>query len=143
MLDPKKLAAMMARQGANPFQGEVEPMPEEDMEGMDAEEGAEEGGGEDENFIDLTEREIEDITAMVEDGDGIPELHDLAEELVEAMEEAEEEGEELENPPKWAASPSIWDKAEAAVDPEGKGSKYSEPYAVVTHVYRRMGGRIK
>lgn len=138
-MDPKKLAAMMARQGAQPFQGEAEPMPEEDMEGMGGEEG---GGGEDENFIDLTDREIEDITAMVEDGDGIPELHDLAEELVAVMEEAEEEGEELENPPAWAVSPSIWDKAEAAVDPEGKGSKYSEPYAVVTHVYRRMGGRI-
>jgi hypothetical protein len=143
-VDPKKLVAMMAKQGAGGFQGGgEEEMPEEDMEGVEAEGGEAEGGGEEEDFIDLHEREIETIGEIVEDDEGNEDLYALAEELAEAIEAAEEEGEEVEQPPKWAASPSIWDRAEKAVDPEGKGSKYTEPYAVVTHVYRRMGGRIK
>lgn len=142
MIDAKKLQAMVARNNsAKPFQGGGMEEPEMEEPGMEPEEGAE--GGEEEEYIELTPREIEMIAEMVEDGDGDPELMELAEELVAMMEEAEEEGEELENPPAWAASPSIWDKAERAVDPEGKGSKYSEPYAIVVHVYKRMGGKIK
>ena len=142
-MDPKQLMALVAREkGMKPMGGMgEEAMPEEELPPVEGE-GGEEASGE-EDFIELTEREIEDIANMVEDGDGLDDLYELAEEFVEAMETAEEEGEEFENPPKWAASPSIWDKAEAAVDPEGKGSKYKEPYAVTVHVYRRMGGKIK
>lgn len=139
MLDPKKLLALVQREnGMKPFQGE---------DGMDMDEESGMGEGEEEpeeeEGIELSEREIEAIAEMVEDGEGDPDLMALADELVEHMEAAEDDEEiELENPPKWAASPAIWDKAEQAVDPEGKGSKYSEPYAVVVHVYKRMGGRV-
>lgn len=37
----------------------------------------------------------------------------------------------------------IWKKAKESVDPEGKGSHYDNPYAVVTDVYKKMGGRMK
>ena len=42
--------------------------------------------------------------------------------------------------PSWAADPDIWKKAEEAVDPEGKGSDYDDPWAVVAYVYSKMGG---
>lgn len=49
-----------------------------------------------------------------------------------------------ENPPKWVAHKAKWERAKEAVDPEGEGAdKYDEPYAVVAHVYKRMGGGIK
>jgi hypothetical protein len=143
-LDPQKLAALVKQKNqAKPFGGEMPMDEEEPMDMGDEGEGEEEGGGEDEGFIELTPEEIEFIAEMVENGDGQPDLYDLAEELVEEIEAAEEEGVEPDQPPKWAASPAIWEKAEQAVDPEGAGSKYKEPYAVVTHVYRRMGGSIK
>lgn len=45
------------------------------------------------------------------------------------------------NPPEWVADEDIWDRAKEAVDPEGEGAgKYDEPWAVVAHVYDRMGG---
>jgi hypothetical protein len=48
------------------------------------------------------------------------------------------------NPPEWVASEATWERAKDAVDPEGDGGdKYDEPYAVVAHVYRSMGGKIK
>jgi hypothetical protein len=47
------------------------------------------------------------------------------------------------NPPSWVRNESKWDRAKEAVDPEGEGAeKYDEPYAVVAHVYKRMGGKI-
>jgi uncharacterized protein len=45
--------------------------------------------------------------------------------------------------PSWAADPAIWSKAEAAVDPDGKGSDFDDPWAVVAYVYERMGGSVK
>ncbi len=48
-----------------------------------------------------------------------------------------------DNPPAWVRDESKWERAKEAVDPEGDGAdKYDEPYAVVAHVYKRMGGRI-
>ncbi len=48
------------------------------------------------------------------------------------------------NPPAWVANEATWDRAKRAVDPRGKGAqKYTTPWAVVTHVYKKMGGTIK
>ncbi len=137
-IDPKKLMALAQRENAvKPFQEEA-PAAEAEAE-MEGE--GEEGEGEEE-IIELTEQEIEAIAQMIEDGEGEPDLMELADQLVEEMEAAEEEGVELESPPAWVASPAIWEKAEQAVDPEDKGSKYTEPYAVLVHVYNRMGGTV-
>ncbi len=49
-----------------------------------------------------------------------------------------------DNPPAWVTSEAKWDRAKEAVDPEGDGAEeYDEPWAVVAHVYKRMGGGIK
>jgi len=49
-----------------------------------------------------------------------------------------------DNPPEWVQDEAKWEKAKEAVDPEGDGGeKYDEPWAVVAHVYKRMGGKIK
>jgi hypothetical protein len=46
------------------------------------------------------------------------------------------------NPPAWVASPSIWNRAREAVE-KGHWERYDEPWAVVAHVYRNMGGGVK
>lgn len=43
-----------------------------------------------------------------------------------------------DNPPAWVKSEAIWDRAKAAVEPNW--ASYSEPWAVVAHVYEQMGG---
>jgi hypothetical protein len=45
------------------------------------------------------------------------------------------------NPPGAIASEKTWDKAKKAVKKHWK--KYDEPWAVVYHVYRNMGGKPK
>lgn len=139
-VDPKKLMALVQRENAvKPFQDEGGAPAEEAEETLEGE-GEEE---EEEEIIELSEQEIEAIAQMIEDGEGEPDLMELADQLVEEMEAAEEEeGVEIEGPPAWAAAPAIWAAAEKSVDPEGKGSKYTEPYAVLVHVYKRMGGSI-
>ena len=143
-LDPKKLAAFIARENnAKPLQSNA--MMDEDEEGnpndddMDLDEGNPNDDDDDDEDEEITEEEIEDIAEMIDEGKGDPQLLELTDELLDDMEEF---GDEAENPPAWAASPAIWEKAEKAVDPEGKGSKYTEPYAVVSHVYRKMGGTV-
>ena len=60
-------------------------------------------------------------------------------EIMELMEEYEEG-----NNPSWAKDHGIWKKALKAVKPEDEGSdKFDNPYAVVAHVYKKMGGRIR
>lgn len=51
----------------------------------------------------------------------------------------------IKNPPAWVADEATWERAKKAVRPESKKSqrRYSEPYAVVAHVYRNMGGKIR
>lgn len=44
------------------------------------------------------------------------------------------------NPPAWVADEAMWDRAKRAVDPTGAGADYMEPWAVVAHVYEKMGG---
>jgi hypothetical protein len=45
------------------------------------------------------------------------------------------------NPDAWVADESKWEKAKAAVDENW--DTYEEPWAIVAHVYRQMGGGIK
>lgn len=45
-----------------------------------------------------------------------------------------------DNPPRWALDPDIWDRARDTV--AKYWTHYDDPWAVVTHVYRRMGGRV-
>lgn len=42
------------------------------------------------------------------------------------------------NPAEWVADEQLWDRAKAAVEP--KWGDYDEPYAVVAHVYKQLGG---
>jgi len=47
------------------------------------------------------------------------------------------------NPPEWVADEDTWERAKEAVDPEGKGAAYDNPWAVVAHTYKAMGGSTK
>ena len=49
--------------------------------------------------------------------------------------------EEVEgNPPAWVGDEATWERAKEAVRP--KWGDYAEPWAVVAHVYRQMGGTV-
>lgn len=45
--------------------------------------------------------------------------------------------------PKWVLDKKTWKKAKKIVDPEGEGAEYKDPYAVVAHLYKKMGGQFK
>jgi len=139
MIEPQKLAALVARENeARPLDNPdmYDDFDDEYVEPEIEEEQPDELGLDDE----ITAEEIDDIAEMIEAGNGNPELMDLAEELAEAV---DEEGEAMANPPAWAKSKAIWRKAKKAVDPSGKGAgKYSDPWATVAHVYKKMGGLV-
>jgi len=46
-----------------------------------------------------------------------------------------------DNPPASIADEATWERAKQAVEPYW--DRYSEPYAVVMHVYKNMGGAFK
>ena len=43
------------------------------------------------------------------------------------------------NPPNWAVNEELWEKAKKAA----KGSPAKDKWAVVTHIYKQMGGRVR
>lgn len=45
--------------------------------------------------------------------------------------------------PKWVLDKKTWKKAKKIVDPEGEGAEYQDPYAVIAHLYKKMGGKFK
>jgi hypothetical protein len=45
-----------------------------------------------------------------------------------------------DNPPPWALDPDKWDRARNALAPQW--DDFEDPWAMVTYVYERMGGRI-
>jgi len=45
-----------------------------------------------------------------------------------------------DNPAAWVQDEDIWERAKAEVLPDW--GRYDQPWAVVTHVYEQMGGRI-
>lgn len=140
MIDPQKLMAFVQREnGIKPMAAPVAPGEEELMDEEALEEGEEPGEEEPSEEAEISDEEIEEIVELIEAGEGDPVLMQLSAELAE---EIEEFGEEAERPPIWATSPDVWEKAETAVDPEGKGKVYMEPYAVVAHVYMKLGGTV-
>lgn len=74
--------------------------------------------------------DAEEIGQRVQSGNGDAHLLDLAADVSEDH-----------NPPDTITDESIWEKAKAAVEP--KWDEYDEPYAVVMHVYKEMGGGFK
>lgn len=60
-------------------------------------------------------------------------------ELVEKLKDYDPERDG--NPPAWVEDEATWERAKKAVEP--KWSEYDEPYAVVAHTYRSMGGTVK
>lgn len=81
------------------------------------------------------EQSPEDINALVEEA-ADEALSSMDPEVAEYLAgyDAERDG----NPPEWVADEATWEKAVAAVKP--KWDDYEEPYAVVAHVYKKMGG---
>ena len=45
--------------------------------------------------------------------------------------------------PKWVLDEDIWKKASEIVDPEGEGAEFTDPYSVVAHLYKKMGGKFE
>ncbi len=74
------------------------------------------------------------------------ELYDLSHgrTILEAIQAAVAHGahEGLENnPPTWVADEATWKRAKAHVEPYW--DEYEEPWAVVSYVYKQMGGKTK
>jgi hypothetical protein len=45
--------------------------------------------------------------------------------------------------PEWVLDEDIWKKASEIVDPEGEGAEYADPYSVIAHLYKKMGGKFE
>jgi hypothetical protein len=137
----KKLKALVERDsspfGGKKFKKPVEEEPEKDEEGEEDEAAEEEDNPGNEDESEEGEGEEVDVAAIgseVQEGRGEPEIMELTKGY-----DPEQHG----NPPSWVEDEEIWEKAKEAVDPEGDGSKYDQPWAVVAHVYSRMGGGLK
>lgn len=134
-VDPKKLAAFAnakkepgksGKPGGFPFgkgygkkgKGPLQEWAKEEEE--EPEHGGE--GGKDGEGIDVVA-----IGDRVQSGDGDPDLMEKAQGITEET-----------NPPDAITDEAIWEKAKAAVEPHW--DDYDEPYAVVMHVYKEMGG---
>lgn len=73
--------------------------------------------------------DVEELGARIARGEGDPRLLKICSGLTDEN-----------NPATWIADEDIWEKAKDAVKPYW--DRYDEPYAVVTHTYKAMGGRI-
>jgi len=95
-------------------------------------------GGEDHEDDHEDEHEDHEIDAekialiekMLGEGKGDKHLLDLASEV-----------DDDHNPPEWVEDEETWDKAKKAV--EDSGTEPDDLYALVTHVYKAMGGETK
>lgn len=137
-VDPKKLKALVKRDSKAPFakggkvKAHVEEDDDEDLEededeanpGPDDEEDEEDEDDED------SEVDVDAIGQRVQDGKGDKRLMKLSKGITDET-----------NPPASITDEGIWEKAKAAVEP--KWDDYDEPYAVVMHVYEKMGGGFK
>jgi hypothetical protein len=77
--------------------------------------------------------DVEEIRQQIADGDGDEEIMDLVDGY-----DPEKEG----NPPSWVEDDDTWEAAKKAVGPEEE-SKAKDFWAVVSHVYSKMGGTVK
>lgn len=146
MIAPHKLAAFAQKSKSKklslPFKGK-QVMPhhsEEDSEHEDAHEYSMEDAEHQEAESpehEAAEREGAEEYMVKEAAEEVDEGGD--DEIMELMEDYDEG-----DNPSWAKDHGIWKKALKAVKPEGKGAdKFDNPYAVVAHVYKKMGGRIR
>lgn len=127
-MDPKKLAAFA--KGGNPKDDEdTETSPDDEAAEGESEEG--EGEEEDEESDYAI---VDEVLAEMSDGKTDDELMGLI-----AGYDPETDG----NPPAWVTDEALWERAKEAVDPEGEGAEYDDPWAVVAHVYARLGGETK
>jgi len=62
---------------------------------------------------------------------------------IRKMKAAREKGKVVNNPPVWAVDKGKWTKALGIVRPRRQGAVPRKFYAVVAHVYKSLGGRIK
>jgi hypothetical protein len=117
-------------EGGNPGDEEGEDDLDED-EGDEApeDEGDEEGGGEG-GESDAPDVDVKAIGEEVQNGEGDARLVRLSKKISDEN-----------NPPQWVLDEETWEKASDAVEPYW--DEYDEPYAVVTHVYKAMGGAIQ
>jgi hypothetical protein len=125
-MNPKKLQAFVEKEKAPPFARKKGRMPPEKDD-----EGGNPGKSKKKDDEDI---DVDAIAKQIEDGDGDEELMDLVKDY-----DPEVDG----NPAAWVADEDVWDRAKKAVDPEGEGAKYDQPWAVVAHVYEKMGGKRK
>lgn len=129
----KKLQAFAGQK--KPFPPKKGTDPGSDDEHDDEQESDEEKGeSADKELRDAAKKHAAVVGKMAEDGKLDPEDLKWAKDY-----DPEEDG----NPPQAIANEDIWERAKEAVDPEGKGAKYDEPYAVVMSVYKKMGGKLK
>ena len=129
-VEPKKLQALVEKNSKKkppmPQKGGKKSAPHEEPDDDEDEEGEEE---DDHNEDD--EQIVREVVEQLDNGDHDPELDELMQDYDDG-----------ENPP-WATDHDTWERAKKAVDPEGKGADYDEPWAVVAHVYKKMGGKVK
>jgi hypothetical protein len=126
---PEKMKAHFGKQDKNgkkkpPEMGEHE----EDGGGHHAADGDDDEGGEP-SINDLVQLAVQ----KVKDGKGEPDLMSLSDGY-----DPDADG----DPPSWVDDESTWSKAKEAVDPEGKGKKLEDVWAIVAHVYKALGGGV-
>lgn len=152
MIAPRKLAALAQKSKdkklALPFKGK-KVMPHHSESSMHGVEHDEHDDEHEYSTEDEAHQEAESPEHEEAEREGAEEfmVKEAAEEVDEGGDdeimELMEDYDEGDNP-AWAKDHGIWKKALKAVQPEGKGSdKFDNPYAVVAHVYKKMGGRIR
>jgi len=129
-IDPNKLAAMVEeKQNKRP---KFPPPKVKPMMRPNHEEDEDEGGGEDGGDLTDDEKMADEVAKAMKDGKRNKRLDKLMADF-----------DPDDNPPVWVADEDTWERAKEAVDPEGRGGDYDEPWAVVAYVYERMGGKVK
>jgi hypothetical protein len=132
----KKMNAFIQENKKKPaFPGKAKQKFEDDEEKknpkVEEPEEKEEGEEEEKDYSVIVEEEAKKID------DGNPD-----EELVEKMQGFDFA---LDDFPEWITEPEDqdkWNDAKDAVDPEGEGMKHNDPYLLIAHVYKRIGGKV-
>lgn len=92
-------------------------------------EGGGEHGDDEEEHDDFSEDDLDEIADAIKRGKGDKKLVALSKDI-------DEDGD-----PDWVEDEALWEKAKEVVEPHWE--KYDQPYAVVAHVYKLMGGETK
>ncbi len=120
-MDIKKLAAFKNRKTAKPT------IPAHDVE---EEMDSVEAGGDDEAVSDA--EIVQHCGAEVQSGKGDAQLEQLMASY-----------DPTDGKPDWATDDALWQQSVEAVDPDGEGdSDWDDPWMVVAHVYKAIGGEV-